>query len=317
MVDISLLIEIMTIVLPVFLVIGLGFGLKRTGLVNGNFLFQLNRLIYYLALPLLLFYKIATADFSASFNGPQVLALLLATAIGFAVTYGYGAIRAYAPGVRGTFAQACCRGNLAYVGLAIIFNAYGEAGLASGGVLLGFVVPVFNIFSILALLLPHRLGSGKAALRLMARQVVGNPLIIACFIGTIWSFCHLGVPEVLDRALNIVTGMALPLALISIGASFSLDQIRGDLPKAVQAVCFKLIGMPLLAAGLLLLLEVHGRDLSIGILFAGTPTATAAFILAQQMQGDAELSGTIIMLSTLFSIFTYTIALLVLKTIGV
>ncbi|MGD8844666.1 MAG: AEC family transporter, partial [Desulfobacteraceae bacterium] len=197
-------IEIMTIVLPVFIVIGLGCGLKRTGLVNGDFLFQLNRLIYYLALPLLLFYKIAKADFSKSFNGPQVLALFLATAIGFAVTYGYGALRKYTPNVRGTFAQACCRGNLAYVGLAIVYNAYGETGLAGGGVLLGFVVPVFNIFSILALLFPHRQGRGKAALSLMVRQVAGNPLIIACFIGTIWSVCRLGVPAVLDRALNIV-----------------------------------------------------------------------------------------------------------------
>ncbi len=312
----SLLIEIVTIVLPVFLVIGLGFGVKGTGLVNRDFLFQLNRLIYYLALPLMLFYKIATADFSVSFNGPQVLAIILATAIGFSLSYGYGALRAYAPTVRGAFAQACCRGNLAYVGLPIIFNAYGEEGLASGGVLMGFVVLVINIFSVLALLLPHRSSGSTAALRFMARQVVGNPLIISCFAGILWSLAQLGMPVVLDRALNIVAGMALPLALLSIGATFSLDQIRGDLPKALQAVGFKLIGMPLLAAACLLMLGVHGRDLSIGIIFAGTPTATAAYILAQQMHGDAELSGTIIMLSTLLSVFTYTIVLFAIKTMA-
>lgn len=313
----SLLIEIIIIVLPVFLVIGLGFGLKRTGLVNSDFLYQLNRLLYFLALPLLLFYKIATADFSVSFNGSQVLALLLATTIGFVISYGYGALRAYPPAVRGAFSQACFRGNLAYMGLAIVFNAYGEAGLATGGVLLGFVVPVFNFYSIVALNLPHRHGHGLPAVGSLVRQVAGNPLIIACFAGTAWSLFGLSVPQVLDKALHIVTGMSLPLALISIGASFSLQQIRGDLPKAVQAVCFKLIAMPVLAALLLLLMEVHGRDFAIGILFAGTPTATAAFIMAQQMQGDAELTGTIIMLSTLLSIITYTIALLAIKTMGV
>jgi predicted permease len=313
----SLLIEINTIVLPVFLVIGLGFGMKRTGLVDRDFLFQLNRLIYYLALPTMLFYKIATADFTVSFNSSQVLAVILATAAGFVVSYGHGTLRAYTPEVRGAFAQAACRGNLAYIGLAIILNAYGEEGLASGGVLMGFIVPVFNIFSILALLLPHRHRGGKAALGLMVRQIIGNPLIIACVAGTLWSFGHLGVPEVAGRALEIVAGMALPLALISIGASFSLDQIRGDLAKALEAVCLKLIGMPLLAALFLYLLGVHGRDFSIGIILAGTPTATAASILAQQLHGDAELSGSIIMLSTLLSIFTYTIALMVLKTMAI
>lgn len=313
----SLLIEIITIVLPVFLVIGLGFGLKRTGLVNSDFVYQLNRLLYYLALPLLLFYKIATADFSISFNGSQVMALLLATIIGFLISYGYGVLRAYPPAIRGAFSQACFRGNLAYVGLAMVFNAYGEAGLATGSVLLGFVVPVFNFFSIIALLLPHHQGHGMPGLGSLVRQVVGNPLIIACLAGTAWSLCGLSVPPVLDRALHIVTGMSLPLALISIGASFSFKNIHGDLRKAVQAVCFKLVGMPLLTAPLLLLMGVHGRDLAIGILFAGTPTATAAFIMAQQMRGDAELSGTIIMLSTLLSIITYTIALLMLKTMGV
>lgn len=313
----SLFLEIITIVLPVFLVIGLGFGLKRTGLVNSDFLYQLNRLLYYLALPLLLFYKIATADFSASFNGGQVLALVLTTAIGFALSYSYAAARGYPPAARGTFSQACFRGNLAYMGLAIVFNAYGEAGLASGGVLLGFVVPALNLFSILALLLPHRHDQGQPAVGFMIRQVLGNPLIIACFAGIAWSFSALPVPQVLDSALHIVTGMALPLALIAIGASFSPRKIRGDLPKALLATGFKLIGLPLLAAALLLVLGVHGQDLAIGILFAGTPTAAAAYIMAQQLRGDEELSGTIIMLSTLLSACTYTIALLILKAIGV
>jgi predicted permease len=313
----TLFIEIINIVVPVFLVIGMGFGLKRIGLVSSDFLFQLNRLLYYLALPLLLFFKIATADFMNCFNGSQVLALVLTTAIGFVVSYGYAVLRAYPPAVRGAFSQACFRGNLAYIGLAIVYNAYGEAGLAGGGVLLGFVVPALNFFSVIALLLPHRQEKGKFSVGLLVRQVVVNPLIIACFAGTLWSISGFGVPKVLSRTLHIVTAMALPLALIAIGASFSLNKIRGDLTKALQAVVFKLIGLPMLATALLLVLDVHGRDLAIGILFAGTPTATVAYIMAQQMKGDAELSGTIIMLSTLLSIMTYTIALLVLRAYGV
>ena len=83
----------------------------------------------------------------------------------------------------------------------------------------------------------------------------------------------------------------------------------------LATVC-KLVILPFLAALILLLLGIRGQDLAIGVLFAGTPTATVAYIMAQQMHGDAELSGSIIMLSTLLSVFTYSIALYCLKVMG-
>ena len=116
------LLSTLTIVLPVFLVIGLGFALRRTALIDANFLYQLNRLIYYIALPSLLFYKIGTADFGASFNEALVLGLILVIAIGFALSYTWAALRGYPPAVRGTFSQGAFRGNLAYIGLAMVFT---------------------------------------------------------------------------------------------------------------------------------------------------------------------------------------------------
>ena len=199
--------------------------------------------------------------------------------------------------------------------MAIVLNAYGEAGLATAGIVLGFVVPIMNLISIIALLLPHQDSQIKPVFLL--KQILLNPLIVASFVGVFWSFFHLPIPLVIDRSLHIVTGMALPLALISIGASFSVKKLRGDLSVTFWATGFKLVIMPLLAAGILLLCCVHGRDLAVGVLFAGTPTATAAYIMAQQMRGDAELSGAIIMLSTLLSVVTYTIILMVLKMAGV
>jgi hypothetical protein len=313
---VKLLSDILLIVLPVFLVIGIGSVLKLTPLVNADFLFQLNRLVYYLALPLLLFYKISTADFSASFNGALVVGLLISITAAFILSYGYGVLRSYPLSVRGTFSQASFRGNLAYIGLAMVYNAYGEKGLATAGILLGFLVPTMNFFSVLALLIPHRNSGKKIGVLFLLKQVCGNPLIIASFAGIAWSFFHLPMPGVIDSALHIVTGMALPLALLSIGASFSFGRLRGDLKKTVLATAFKLFVLPLLAASILVLLGVQGQDLAIGVLFAGTPTATAAYIMAQQMQGDAELSGSIIMLSTLLSVATYSIILYFLKAVG-
>jgi hypothetical protein len=311
-----LFVDILTIVLPVFLVIVLGYLLKRLELIDATFLYQTNRLVYYICLPLLLFYKIGTADFFANFNGALVIGSALAIAAGFLLSYGYAALRGYPPAARGAFSQGGFRGNLAYMGLAIVFNAYGEAGLTRAGILMGFLVPVLNLFAVLALLLPHRGNDGGQGAVFWVKQLVGNPLIIASFAGIAWSYLQLPVPVILDRSLHIATGMTLPLALIAIGGSFSLEKLKGDLVRAAFATGFKIIWLPLIAAGLLLLLGVGGQELAIGVLFAGTPTATATYIMAHQLKGDAELAGSIVMMSTALSAVTYTIALLMLRSFG-
>jgi predicted permease len=312
----SLFLEIITIVLPVFLVIALGYLLKRVGLIDSVFLHQTNRLVYYIALPFLLFYKIGTADFGTSFNGALVVGSSLAISAGFLLSYGYASLRRYPPAARGTFSQGAFRGNLAYIGLAIVFNAYGEEGFTRAGILMGFLVPVLNFLAILALLLPHRGGDGGRSPGFWIRQIALNPLIVASFIGIFWSFFQLPLPTVLDRTLNIATGMALPLALIAIGGSFSLAKLKGDMIRAGFATAIKIVWLPLIAAALLTALNVRGMDLSIGVLMAGTPAATATYIMAHEMKGDAELAGSIVMISTLLSVFTYTAALFILRTLG-
>jgi len=311
-----LFIEILIIVLPVFVVIALGYLLKRLELIDDAFLFQTNRLVYYICLPLLLFYKICAADFFANFNGTLVVGSALAIAAGFLLSYGYAVLRRYPPAARGSFSQGAFRGNLAYVGLAIVFNAYGEAGFTRAGILMGFLVPVLNFFAILALLLPQRGDGTDRGAGFWIKQLVGNPLIIASFAGIAWSYLKLPMPVILDRSLHIATGMTLPLALIAIGGSFSLAKLKGDLVRAAFSTGFKLIWMPLIAAGLLILIGVEGQDLAIGVIFAGTPTASATFIMAHQLKGDAELAGSIVMMSTALSVISYTIALLVLRSFG-
>ena len=312
-----LFIQILTIVLPVFLVIGLGTLLRRIGLIDAAFLQQVNRLVFYVALPLLLFYKIGTADFFANFNGALVVGSVAAIALGFLLSYGYAALRRYPPAVRGAFSQGSFRGNLAYIGLAIVLNAYGEQGFTRAGILMGFLVPALNFFAILALILPHR-GSGEArGAGFWLRQIGGNPLILASFLGIAWSFFHLPLPVILARSLHIATGMTLPLALLSIGGSFSLVRLKGDLVRAAFATGIKILWLPLIAALLLFALGVRGMDLGIGVLMAGTPAATATYIMAHQMRGDSELAGSIVMMSTLLSALTYSVALFVLHTLGI
>lgn len=309
-------IEIINIVLPVFAVIALGALLKRLGLIDTPFLQQTNRVVYYVCLPLLLFYEIGRADFLANFNGRLVIGSILAVTVTFLISYAYTVLRNYSAAARGVFSQGAFRGNIAYVGLAIVFNALGQSGLTRAGILMGFIVPFLNLYAILALLWPHRASNSSQGSAYLLRQIAFNPLILASFAGVAWSFFAIPMPLMLERSLKIATGMALPLALLAIGGGFSLERLRGDLFTAALAAGAKLIWMPLLAAGILMSLGVSGADLEIGVLIAGTPAATANYIMAQQLRGDAELAGTIVMLSTLLSALTYTMALMILRSQG-
>ncbi|MGK2945388.1 MAG: AEC family transporter [Desulfuromonadales bacterium] len=311
-----LFLDIINIVLPVFSVIVLGWLLRRWGLIDASFLKQTNRLVYYVCLPLLLFYKIGTADFITNFNGRLILGSIAAVAITFVASYFYAVLRKYPDNARGVFSQGSFRGNIAYVGLAISLNAYGETGLTKAGILMGFLVPFLNLFAIFALLWPHRGAGEQRGTSFWFRQIALNPLILASFLGILWSFLALPVPLVFERSLNIATGMALPLALLALGGGFSLEKLRGDLIRAALSSCIKTIWMPVLTAILLISMGVRGTDLGIGVLVAGTPAATATYIMADQLGGDAELAGAIVMLSTLLSAATYTVALLILRSQG-
>jgi len=311
-----LFLDIINIVLPVFSVIFLGWLLRRWGLIDATFLRQTNRLVFYVCLPLLLFYKIGTADFFSNFNGQLIFGSVAAITITFVISYCYAVIRNYPNNVRGVFSQGSFRGNIAYIGLAITLNAYGEPGLTKAGILMGFLVPFLNLYAILALLWPHRGDGEQQGSSFWLRQIALNPLIIASFLGILWSFLALPIPLVVERSLKIATGMTLPLALLAIGGGFSVERLRGDLLRAFLASGAKTVWLPILAALLLIGLGVRGIDLGIGVLIAGTPAATANYIMADQLKGDAEFAGTIVMLSTLLSAVTYTVALLILRSYG-
>lgn len=308
----TIFLQTLLIVLPVFFVIILGFLLKHFRLIDAPFLHQLNRLVFYVALPALLLQKISHADFHASFNPVLLAGILVTIALSYGGSYLYGTLRGYPPPKLGAFSQGASRGNLAFVGLAVAFNAYGEKGFAIVGVLAGFIIPVINMLSVLVLLLPQRRNNHSMTRAFWMYQFAFNPLIIAAFAGIALSYSGLTLPTIVDRALNIVTGMALPLALISIGAAFSRNQLKGDLAAAGIASCIKLVLQPLITGLLLTALGLRGMELGVGIIIAGTPTAAAAYIMAEQLRCDAELSGTIIMLSTACSLISYTGALYIL-----
>lgn len=305
------------IVLPVFAVMTLGTMLRRTGLINQDFIRQTNRLIYYALLPLLLFYKISTADFATSFNLKLTLGMIATLSAGAVICYALGYLLGYPPEDRGTFSQGGFRGNLAYVGLPIVLSAYGDTGFTRAGLLMGCLVPIINLWSILVHIIPQRHRHPTRHWQLVRNQLLYNPLIIGAMAGILWNLTGLPMRGIAGNTLHMVTAATLPLALITIGGAFSLRQLQGDLKKAGLASLFKLTVFPLLNLVIVSQLGIHGMDLGIAVLLAGTPTAAASYVLAHELNGNPSLASSIIILSTLFSAVSFTGLLTLLGLMGV
>lgn len=300
------------IVLPVFALILLGRLLQYLKLVDETFSRQANRLVYIVFLPALLFYKTATANFDASFNLTLALGASAALILGGALAYGLSLWGGFPAEDRGTFSQGAFRGNLAYVGLPIVFAAYGDSGLARASMLLSCLVPLINLLAILVLWLPQRRRQGSSGVP-WREQLLLNPLVLAAIAGLLWSRLALPLPEITQRVLQPLSQIALPLALLAIGTGFSLRQLQGDLRRAAGASALKLLLLPALHFLILMALGFRGEDLGISLLLAATPTAAASYIVACELDGNPGLAASIIVLSTLLAAPVFTVLLLRLK----
>ncbi len=311
--------DILESVIPVFLVVAVGAGARAWGFLDEPFVRTGNALVYWLLLPVLLFLEIGSSSFRESFRPEIVVGAYAATGAVFLLAVLLSRTRLCGtPGARGAFVMGAVRANLAYVGLPIVYNLSGRAGLAKAGILLGFLVPLLNALAIIALLVPH--GEGKRprqeTLRRVASEIVRNPIIIASFQGVVWSLFALPVPGVLRSTLRILSQATLPLSLLCLGASITFERARSGLGAAATAAALKIV--VLAAVGILLYraMGLGGDDLRIGAVMLGCPAAVVTYVMASQLKGDVDLAGTIVIVSTAASAVTISGWLFLLKLLG-
>ncbi len=292
----------LAIVAPVFLVLFTGKGLQVAGLVDPDFIRRCNRLIYLVLLPVLLFRKISAADVHHLVNPPLLLIMAATVLLMFAIAWGVARTPLVAGRTRGSFVMNSFRANYAYMGLPVCFSAFGDAGLRDGSIMLAFMVPLVNLLSVLSL----RLGSREETPASLLRTSLLNPLVLSCMAGLALAALDIPIPHVPGRALDIISGATLPLALFSIGASLGPAQLRGDIGVVLLATACKLLLMPAIA---LLLLRLFALPLDtmarVMLILVASPTATINFILAATLGGDADFTGSTIVTSTLLSMATY------------
>jgi predicted permease len=296
-----------------------GVVLRRYRFLDGGFIDAANSLVYYILLPALLFHEIGTTDFRQAFSGPLVAGGYAATVATFLLAFLASRDLGLGPSETGAFVQGSFRANLAYVGLPIVFTAVGHAGLRKAGILLGLIVPLLNGLSIVALMTPHGAGKGEGIATTtsrIARQIATNPIILACFAGIAWSILKLPLPGMIDRTFRLLTPATLPLSLLCLGGSFSFERARKGFAVAALAAFLKGIFLTGIGIALYRWMGVSGDDLRIGAIMLGSPTAVVTYVMAARLQGDTDLAGTIVIVSTVTSAITITGWLFILRALG-
>ncbi|MFH1136641.1 MAG: AEC family transporter [Pseudomonadota bacterium] len=296
-------------VMPVFVLMALGRALGRTKFIPREFFAASDRLVYFIFFPALLFWKIGGAESSRinwSLTGP-VLGLLL-TAWLLSLVY-VKATRA--PDFQvGAFSQCCYRFNT-YIGFAVVLSSLGEEGVREFSLLISLLIPTLNLMAVSTLIWHSQSEySFRDKTVLFFKAALANPLIIACLAGLLYSNLKIPLPVFFRNTFELASVAALPLALLAIGNSLTLEKLKGNFRPALVAAMIKQGFLP--AAGFFLLpyLGVSGVALKAGLLYLAMPTSVAAFILSSQLNSDADLASACIVLSTLLSFFSLSAVML-------
>lgn len=298
--------------MPVFLIIALGKILRRTGFFSEGIVKSLNQLTYWVGLPALLFSEISGAVFDSSEVGRITLILIVSTLLAFVAGYLAALLMRLPHRTLGAFVQGCGRANNAFIGLPVIIYALSGdfpnvKTLAT--VALGPAIIFYNFCSIV-ILLAHgeKQHKGAAAVGVFLKQLLLNPMVIACVAGLLINRSGGTVPLMFARTFSALGQAALPLALLCIGASLSFEKSPAALTPAVIASAIKVFALP--AVGFLFghLWGISTMEMKILLIYLACPTATATYVLADMFGSDAALASRIIVISTLLSAVSLSIA---------
>jgi hypothetical protein len=235
----------------------------------------------------------------------EVILVLMGVTVLVAVLVYLGT-RPMDPARRGVFTQGTTRANMVFVGLPVIVNAFGESVLGPAAVVIGFMVLASSLISVVVLVLPYQDPSSRTVRWWVgtALKILQNPLVIGSLAGIACSALHLVLPQPIDRALELLGSLAMPLALLSLGADLNLVQLRSELMSTILVGMVKLVLLPGLVYLCLQHLGYAGPELGYPVLLAATPTAVVSVVMAQEMRGDPRLAGAIVVGTTLYSMAT-------------
>ncbi|WP_105371885.1 AEC family transporter [Neorhizobium huautlense] len=290
-------------ILPIFLLVLLGAALKRSSFINATLWDGLEQLGYYVLFPALLFYTLATADFTkidigligAVSNGAVILMAGLVLALWPVLRRaGVGA-----PAFSSLF-QCSTRWN-AFVALAIGQKVFGTEGIAIIAVIMAAIIVPINLINVSVLLWFSGRWQGY---RIFALRIVTNPLIFSSVAGIVVNLLHIPIYQPLMVTVGLVSQASLSLGLIAVGAGLRIADALKPGAMVMLGTALKLLMFPAVMVGLAILCHVGGETLVLLALSASVPTAMNGYLLAKKMGGDADLYAATATVQTVASFFT-------------
>lgn len=303
---------------PLFLIMLLGYLLRRKGFLTDAFIANANKLLFNVTIPVLLFHDLSSVDVRVDFDGRYLLFCFLSTLASIAVVWVLARLFIRRRELIGEFVQGCFRSSAAILGAAFIQNIYGDSGM-SGLMILG-AVPLYNIFSVIILILEAPQGAQKSSLSDSIRQslkgIATNPIILGILAGLLASLVRLPIPQMIDKGLSSLASLTTPLALIVIGAGFKGKEALGHIRLSVVASAVKLLVLPAVFLPLAVMMGFADQKLVGLIVMLGSITTPASYIMAKNMGHDGSLTASICVITTFFSAFSLTLWLFVFRSLG-
>lgn len=294
----------LNVVAPLFVLMGAGYVARKIRFVSDEFLEQLNRFVFKLCLPLMLFQDIRTS-YSGDFSNTKLIwGSLIGVSAVILVLFIVIPLFIKRKGQRGSMIQGIYRSNFLVYGLPLATGMHGDEALSAISMLMGILIPFYNVAAVIILSIYSETNNQKISLQKILKDIVTNPLIIGCFFGLLAGMTHLKLPHFLEVPLSQMARTAAPLALFVMGGEFKFRSLKNNLSKVVIATAARLIIIPVIVLFVFIQLGFRGVDLAVLISIFATPTAMSSYIMAKNMGNDGMLSGQIVVLTTACSSVT-------------
>ena len=301
------------IVLPLFLLMALGYVIKLTGMMNETSVKQVNKVIFKIFLPLLVFCNIYNTELAESFNCHLLLYGVAGVLIQFVLSLCLAVLLEKDNSQRGVMLQGMFRSNFVLFGIPISTALFGDTAAGLASILIAVIIPLYNVLAVISLEL---FNGKKPNLGKILIGIVTNPLIIGSVLGIVFVVLKLSIPKPIYDTITDLSSIATPLAFVILGASFSFGDVGRYIKNVLIVLSAKLLVFPALFLGIALLLGFRGTPLAVLLTVFGAPIAVSSFTMAQQMGGNDKLAGQLVVFSSIFSIGTMFLLIFLLKELA-
>lgn len=301
--------------MPIFLTMILGLLFRKVGILDEAFTEKLNRFVFKIALPVLLFSDLSDSDFFEVWDTRFVLFCFAVTLVSILAVWALSFCLKNRS-LQGEFIQASYRSSAAILGIAFIQNIYGNSGMAP--LMIISSVPLYNIMAVVVLSVfsPQREPLSRQFVKKTVKGIVTNPIILGILAGLVWSLLRIPKPPILAKTVQNLAVLATPLGLISMGASFKAESAAKNLKPGIVAALIKLVGLAAVFLPIAVALGFREEKLIAILVMLGSATTVTCFVMAKNMGHEGSLTANTVMLTTCGSAFTLTFWLYLLKTLA-